>query len=94
MPEITAVPGFVSGQRFVLSSTQVNNDTGQKYLALFKIVTPDIAATIKEFQTLAPKMTDSPAFKGSGTIGYTFKAIGPVIDGDAIRAERAKSVKK
>ncbi len=91
VPEITAVPGFVSGQRFVFSSTQLNKDTSQKYLAMFKIVTPDIAATIKQFQTLAPNMTDSPAFKTSGTVGYTYKAIGPLLDGDAIRAERAKS---
>lgn len=94
VPEITAVPGFVSGQRFVFSSTQLNKDTSQKYLAMFKIVTPDIAATIKQFQTLAPNMTDSPAFKTSGTIGYTYKAIGPLLDGDAIRAERAKSSNK
>ena len=90
MPEILTVPGFVSGQRFTFSDVQLNRDTGPKYMTMFKIVSSDLPVTIDDFRRRAPKMTDSPAFKTSHTVGYTYKAIGPLIDGDAVRAERIK----
>jgi hypothetical protein len=89
-PEILAAPGFVSGQRFIFSDLQMMKDTGPKYLAMFKIVASDLSSTFDELR-LAPMKEASPAFKTSHTVGYTYKAIGPVIDGDKVRAERARA---
>ena len=36
--------------------------------------------------------TGSPAFDTKATRGYTFRAIGPVIEGDKVRATRARKV--
>jgi hypothetical protein len=59
-----------------------------KYLALFKVVTSDLAA-VKEIAA-GPGFTKSPAFDPQATRGYTFRAIGPVIAGDQVRADRAR----
>jgi hypothetical protein len=58
-----------------------------KYLALFKVETSDIAA-VKQAATRPG--TTSPAFDTQATRCYTFRAIGPVIEGDKVRAARAK----
>lgn len=87
-PEILSVPGFVSGQRFIFGDVQLAKDTGPKYLAMFKIVSSDPRSTFDQLR--ATKPPDSPAYKTAHTVGYTYKAIGPVIDGDKIRSERAK----
>lgn len=89
-PDILAVPGYVGGQRMVYSDVQLNNAaSGSTYLMVFRIETADLAATFSEFGALAPKMTMTPAFDGDRTFGYTYKAIGPLLDGDRIRAGRA-----
>jgi hypothetical protein len=59
-----------------------------KYLAVFKVVTSDLAA-VKAIAA-GPGFTKSPAFDTQGTRGYTFRAIGPVIEGDQVRAARAR----
>jgi hypothetical protein len=90
-PEILSVPGFVWGQRMKLSDVQMSSDVvAQTYLMMFRIETGDLAATLVDFKVQAPKMTDSPAFDGARTFGYTYKAIGPQLDGDKIRASRKK----
>lgn len=90
-PDVLGVPGFVWGQRMMFSDVQLNKAaTGSKYLMMFRIETADLGATFADFGTLAPKMTMSPSFDGDRTFGYTYKAIGQQLDGDKIRAERAK----
>jgi hypothetical protein len=56
---------------------------------MFKIVSSGLPATIDEFRRQAATMTESSAYRTSHSVGYTYKAIGPVIDGDAMQAERA-----
>lgn len=90
LPDCVAVPGYVSGERFIFSDIQLGTDKGATYLAAFHVVAPDVAPVFEEFKKMAPKMTASPAFDGARTNGYTYKAIGPVIDGDQVRAERAR----
>jgi len=87
-PELAALPGFVSAQRMILARPSTASIPASKYLALFKVETSDLAA-VKQAAT-APGTT-SPAFDTASTRGYTFRAIGPVLDGDKVRAARAKA---
>jgi hypothetical protein len=64
--------------------------TAAKYVALFHIVTPDLSGTLAAFRSHAPSMKLDPSFDSAGTMGYTYRAIGPLIDGDAVRKRRAK----
>jgi hypothetical protein len=88
-PELAAIPGFVSAQRMILARPSSGSIPATKYLALFRVETSDIAA-VKQAATRPG--TSSPAFDTKATRGYTFRAIGPVIEGDQVRAARAKRV--
>jgi hypothetical protein len=88
-PELAAIPGFVSAQRMVLARPSTGSIPATKYLALFKVETSDLAA-VKQAATKPG--TSSPAFDTKATRGYTFRAIGPVIQGDQVRSARAKRV--
>jgi hypothetical protein len=89
--DVLAVPGFVWGQRMKLNDVQMMpNVTAQTYLMMFRIETGDLAATFADFGSLAPKMTMSPSFDGDHTFGYTYKTIGPELNGDKIRSARKK----
>jgi len=87
-PELAAIPGFVSAQRMILARPTTASIPATKYLALFKVETSDLAA-VKQAATKPG--TTSDAFDTKSTRGYTFRAIGPVIEGDKVRAARAKS---
>src|SRR5580658_3367893 len=87
-PELAAIPGFVSAQRMILARPSTASIPATKYLALFRVETSDIAA-VKEIAA-GPGFTKSPAFDTQATRGYTFRAIGPVIEGDQVRADRAR----
>jgi hypothetical protein len=87
-PELAAIPGFVSAQRMILARPSNSSIPPTKYLAMFRVETSDLAA-VKQAAT-RPGAT-SPAFDTKATRGYTFRAIGPVIEGDKVRAARAKS---
>ena len=84
-PELAAIPGFVSAQRMILARPSNSSIPATKYLALFRVGTSDIAAV----KQAARPGTSSPAFDTKATRGYTFRAIGPVIEGDQVRAARA-----
>jgi hypothetical protein len=87
-PELAAIPGFVSAQRMILARPSNSSIPATKYLALFRVETSDLTA-VKQVAS-GPGFTSSPAFDTKATRGYTFRAIGPVIDGDRVRAARAK----
>jgi len=89
-PELAAIPGFISAQRMILARPSTASIPATKYLALFKVETSDIAA-VKQAATRPG--TTSPAFDTKATRGYTFRAIGPVIEGNKVRAARAKKVR-
>jgi hypothetical protein len=86
-PELAAIPGFVSAQRMILARPAASSIPATKYLALFKVETSDLAA-VKQAATRPG--TTSPSFDSNATRGYTFREIGPVIEGDKVRAARAK----
>jgi len=89
-PELAAIPGFISAQRMILARPTTASIPATKYLALFKVETSDIAA-VKQAATRPG--TTSTAFDTKATRGYTFRAIGPVIEGNKVRAARAKKVR-
>ncbi|HTP38703.1 MAG TPA: hypothetical protein VMI92_03940 [Steroidobacteraceae bacterium] len=91
-PDMLKVPGFVKAQRGILSEFQMApTDEGpsqSRYLALFEIQTSDLAAVLRGNKGGAEPIA---AFDRTRTFGYTYRAIGPVMVGDDIRAERSKS---
>jgi hypothetical protein len=91
-PELAGIPGFVSAQRMILARPTNASIPATKYLALFRVETSDLAA-VKEIAA-RPGFTSSPAFDTKATRGYTFRAIGPLIEGDQVRAARAKRSKQ
>jgi len=88
-PSLLAGAGFVSARRGLISETQmVPIPDPSKYLALFEIRTSDLAAVFSQkFQGSEPP----PAFDRARTFGYTYRAIGPKILGDAVRAQRSRA---
>ncbi|WP_267381421.1 MULTISPECIES: hypothetical protein [unclassified Sphingomonas] len=85
-PSMLSNHGFVEADRAVLSEVQLAPASGRsRYLSLFRIVTPDLAATLRGI-----KSEDPPAaFDRTRTFGYTYRAIGRPISGDEERARRA-----
>ncbi|PYU21118.1 MAG: hypothetical protein DMG32_21360 [Acidobacteria bacterium] len=86
------MPGFVNAQRLAVSDLQLNPKNTEikfNYLVMYKIRTNNVASVIATFKQRSPTMVMSPAFGPSD--GYTYKAIGPCVDGDKLRAERAKN---
>ena len=86
-PELAAIPGFTSAQRMILARPTTASIPATKYLALFKVETSDLAAVKKV--AMGPGFTTSPAFDTQATRGYTFRAIGPMVEGDTVRAARS-----
>ena len=83
-PDVVAVPGFVTAQRFVLAGAQMRETPApSKYLVVYKVVTDDLASVIAEVnRRLQTKMTlISPAFKGArNSPGGYYKAISPIVE--------------
>lgn len=87
-PNMVAAPGFVFAQRAIINDVQMEPISNpSRYLAIFKIETTDLPAVFryKNHGTEPP-----PAFDRARTFGYTYRAIGPVLHGDEVRAARAK----
>lgn len=96
-PDLLKVPGFVDGQRAVMSAEQLaptdEGPTKSQYLALFEMRTTDLGAVLNAVAHSGAQ-EPPPAFDRDRTWGYTYKAIGPAMDGDKIRTDRAASNKK
>jgi hypothetical protein len=87
-PSLAAVPGFRSAQRGIISEVQMEPIVNpSRYLALFKIVTTDLPAV---FRYRMRGSEPPPAFDRERTFGYTYRAIGPLLLGDEVRAARAR----
>jgi hypothetical protein len=89
-PEVTAIAGFTRGQRGVLARPSVSSVQPSKYLALYWAQTSDPEALKQAATAAGEKFTASAAFDRAATRGYTYRAIGPQVEGDKVRAERAK----
>jgi hypothetical protein len=90
-PEVVAIPGFVRAQRMMLARTTAASIPPTKYLAMYWIKTSDPLALKQAAASAQSAFTTSPAFDTKATRGYTFRAIGPLLEGEKVRAARAKS---
>ena len=90
-PEVTAIPGFTRGQRGVLARPSVSSIQPSKYLALYWARTSNPEAIKKAAASAGDRFTASPAFDRAATRGYTYRAIGPLVEGAQVRAERARA---
>ena len=88
--ELASIPGFTSAQRMILARPRSTRVPATKYLAVFQVETSDLAA-VKEL-TSKP-VTPNPGQDVPATRGYTFRAIGPLLQGDQVRADRAAAQK-
>src|SRR5215472_1678890 len=84
-PDVVAIPGFVSAQRFVkneLSLYRMVDLQVPRYLVIYKIVTDDVEAVFREvnrrLQTGETVM--SPAF-GRASVSYVYRPFRPEIKG-------------
>jgi hypothetical protein len=93
LPELVSSPGWVQCQRFVVSDFQMSTrppaQWPYKYLAMCEIDTDDLPARILDFKRTDPTLSKNDAL---GVVAnYTYMTIWPEIDGDKVRAERAKT---
>ena len=96
-PQVAGSTGFTHWQRFELSPVQLApGPTQGQYLTRFDIDTANLPAVfesaVKGFQ--ASKAPPGPGDTGQILQGYTYRAIGPLLSGDAVRAERAARAAK
>ena len=64
-----------------------------KYLALYWAKTADPGALKQAAAAAQLSFTKSPAFDTNATRGYTFRAIGLLVEGERVRAARANKNK-
>jgi hypothetical protein len=82
-PDVVAVPGFVSAQRFVVNERQLGTGTKTaplpKYLVLFKIQTANVKSVMAEVgrRVQAGETKISPVFDRDHASAYIYRAIGP-----------------
>ena len=88
-PEVVAIPGFTRAQRMELARPTAASIPPTKYLALYWASTADPVGVQKAATVAQATFTTSPAFDRQATRGYTFRAIGPQLEGDKVRASRA-----
>jgi hypothetical protein len=87
---MVAARGFVMAQRGIVNEVQMEPLVNpSRYLALFQIDTTDLAAVFRHRTKDTTGGEPPPAFDRKRTFGYTYKAIGPLLQGDVVRAARA-----
>jgi len=83
LPDMLALPGVISGQRFVLAEDQdrVFDPKTQKYMIIFKIRTNNLKAVFRELErrSKAKLIVMSPAFDGSTVTSAAFVPLGPEV---------------
>jgi hypothetical protein len=95
-PAIASIHGFETWQRYTLNEIQLATPgpTEGEYLVVYNVLTSDVKATFEEVQKALPKMDTNPGDSGKILNGYTYKAIGPLVSADQVRAMRAKKPRK
>lgn len=90
LPDVVAVPGFVSGQRFRRSAIQLRKEVppSPQYLVVFTIVTDDLAAVFAELQRRGRSRQTpiSPAVDRTGGMNLTYLVTDAVGTGDPTTA--------
>lgn len=74
VPEVLTMPGYLSGQRFRLISS--DPFVGPRYFAVYEIESDDIVATLETVKNTAPTRTKSGAIDTTASVVLTYEAIG------------------
>ena len=87
IPQVLALPGFVSAQRFRLGDGQVGPELSpqghHRYLALYEIeIDPAEALRVLGEEVDSGRMGVSPALDLSSTAQWTFEPIGPRVSAE------------
>ena len=91
-PGMVAAAGVVMAQRGIVNEVQMEPLVNPaRYLALFRIDTTDLAAVFRYRGRGAKGGKPPPAIDPKRTFAYIYKAIGPPLLGDAVRAARARA---
>lgn len=95
-PAVASIPGFESWQRYTLNEIQLATPgpTEGEYLVVYNVLTSDVKTAFEAYQKAAPKIDSNPGDSGKILNAYTYKAIGPLISADQVRALRAKKPRK
>jgi hypothetical protein len=80
LPDLVKVPGIVSAQRFEVAA-QNTTPTPYRYLAIYDIVTTDLAATQKAMAAMAgtAAMPISPALDTAHTVSVYYEELTPKV---------------
>lgn len=81
LAEVTAVPGFVSAQRFRLHEGETEGAPPQKYMAIYTIESEDPQAAVARLTELvqAGEVAMSEAFSMEDMAVHLYEAITPVV---------------
>jgi hypothetical protein len=85
-PDVVAVPGFVTAQRFVKNDLPLYRMVDlqvPKYLVIYKIVTDDVNAVFAEVsrRLQTGETVISPAFDSKTSVSYVYRPFRPEIKG-------------
>jgi len=88
-PDLRGSLGSLTMQRLILARPAGKQIPTTKYLTLFMIETSNITAGLKALagQSSHP----NPALDTNSTRAYTYRAIGAMMEGDKVRADRVSS---
>jgi hypothetical protein len=91
-PSVASTPGFQQWQRFELSPVQLGETRADRYMVKFDIETRDIEGVFARSRMSMKSATKLPSIGEAGTIGagYTYRAIGPQLSGEAVRKQRTQ----
>lgn len=83
--DVTAVPGFVSAQRFRLADSEAEGAPQQQYMAIYNMETDDPEAAVARLTALVEtgKMQMSEAFSMDDMAIHLYQAITPVVESKA-----------
>ena len=81
LADVTAVPGFVSAQRFKVVDPSAEGAPKQRYMAIYNIRTEDPEALIADLQKLVEsgQMEMSPALSMDNMAMTLYEAITPLV---------------
>lgn len=82
LADVTAVPGFVSAQRFRLMDEAAEGAPRQRYMAIYAMDTEDPVSAIEQLTALVEsgEMMMSEAFSMEDMAVQLYQAISPVVD--------------
>ncbi len=82
LADVTAVPGFVSAQRFRLMDSAAEGAPSQRYMAIYTIDTEDPVAAVANLTSLVEsgEIMMSEAFSMEGMAIQLYEAITPVVE--------------